>query len=268
MKNPPPMYWVIGLGYLGSRLAQSMRAQGHAVLGIDIAAHADAQGDAADASFLSRLPQPERIFFTQATKGGDARAYEHSYRGVIQAVESVAPEARGIFCSSSSLYGERTGARVNEQSPLLATSEKSQILQACEERILQAGGSVARLAALYGRGRSVLLPRYQAGMVPIAGPATRWLNYVHVDDVVSALHLLAEAPARLYNISSESLQKGDLLALIAEVCALPPALQEPEATRRGMSNQQVEAQRLRQLGWCPKHQLRTFLEGEWSLRES
>lgn len=259
-------HWVIGVGYLGSRLVAALRARGHAVLGIDCTDAGDVVGDAADARFLSSMitlyGAPARVYLCQATSGGDVEAYSHSYAAVLAAVQSVLPEAELIFCSSSSLYGGQGGELVSEGSPLRAGGERAAILQGVEQIVLHACGRVARLAALYGRGRSVLLPRYLSGMVPLSGAPERWLNYVHVDDVVSALLLLPDCAAGLYNVSAQSLQKVELMALMQRVTGLPLPTQEPPSSKRGGSNQQLCSRKLRHLSWCPQHDLSSFLEQE------
>lgn len=262
----PLKHWVIGVGYLGSRLVTALRARGHAVLGIDCTEAGDVAGDAADARFLSSMVAlygaPARVYLCQATSGGDVAAYAHAYAGILAAVQEVLPEVELIFCSSSSVYGGQGGELVSETSPLLARGERAAILQGVEQIVLNAGGRVARLAALYGRGRSVLLPRYIAGMVPLSGAPERWLNYVHVEDAVAALLLLPDAPAGVYNVSAQSLQKAQLMEMLQGVTTLPLPTQEPPSSRRGGSNQQLSSSKLRQLSWCPEHDLASFLRQE------
>ncbi|MFI3243193.1 MAG: NAD-dependent epimerase/dehydratase family protein [Akkermansia sp.] len=254
--------WVIGVGYLGSRLLAALRACGQSAWGIDVRPPADFVGDAADVSFLNSLSKPKRVYCCQATRGGDAEAYRQSYLGVVEAVRQCCPEAEIIFCSSCSLYGGRDGALLDESSPLSIKGERAEILQAAESAVLAAGGRVARLSALYGEGRSVLLPRFSAGVVPVCGSPQRWLNYVHVDDVVKALIMLPNVPHGVYNVATESVCKADLLQQLCALTHLPIPTQEPATSRRGSCSQRIDSSRLRQLGWCPQHRLTSFLEAE------
>ncbi len=266
-----PKQWVIGVGYLGSRLAASLRSLGQAVLGIDIKGDCEAIGDAADRAFLKGLlakyGQPTRVYLCQATSGGDACAYKHAYADVVDALLALTPDAGLIFTSSCSVYGEKGGAIVDEASPTKAQSERAMILRSVEEKVLSFGGHVARLSALYGSGRSVLWPRYCQGVIPIAGPANRMLNYVHVNDVVSALLLLGELPSGIYNLSAESISKTELLCLLREISTLSCPTQEPLVSRRGESSQVVDASKLRKVAWCPQYNLATFLAEEYAKYE-
>ncbi len=254
--------WVIGVGYLGSRLLEALRACGQSAIGIDVRPPADCVGDAADVAFLNSMAKPKRVYCCQATAGGDAAAYRNSYVGVVDALLQCCPEAEFIFCSSCSLYGGREGVLLDEASPVSIKEERAEILQAAESAVLAAGGRVARLSALYGEGRSVLLPRFCAGVVPVCGASQRWLNYVHVKDVVKALILLGDAPTGVYNVSAEFFLKADLLEQLSALTHLPIPSQEPASSKRGACNQRINSSRLRQLGWCPQHRLTSFLEAE------
>lgn len=262
-----PSIWVIGVGYLGSRLLAAFRAQGRGALGVDREADCDCRGDAADGAFLSSLVSryalPTQVYLCQATSGGDAAAYHKTYLGIVQALQASVPEAKVMLCSSCSLYGGRDGAAVDESTPLAATGKKAEILSLSEQVVLSMGGRVLRLSALYGEGRSVLLPRYCAGIIPVCGTSDRLLNYVHVDDVVDALLLAEHLPAGIYNVSSDCLSKADLLSLLGDVCPLPPPTREPAASRRGASHQRVDAGKLKRFGWQARHELRAFLMREY-----
>ncbi len=264
--------WVIGVGYLGQRLVAALRAQGHRVLGIDVRDSGDVQGDASDIDFLSSMSAlyglPEQVYLCQATSGGDAAAYVHSYHLVFAALVSLAPSARVISCSSSSVYARVDGSLVSEESllPEQAT-DLAAILRLLEENVLACKGCVARLSALYGPNRSVLLPRYRSGVVPIAGPAQRYLNYVHVDDAVEALLLMSDLPAGVYNVSGESITKAELLEQLQQVTGLPIPSNEPRVSRRGGTNQRVDSRKLRGFSWQPERQLATFLAEEMYAHE-
>ena len=64
---------------------------------------------------------------------------------------------RFVFCSSTSVYGQTDGACVTEESPATPGRETGCILRETEDLVLQRTGTVARLAGIYGPGRSVLL---------------------------------------------------------------------------------------------------------------
>lgn len=210
--------WILGTGFLGSRLHRLLP---HA-LGIDRAAPAEFQGDAADPAVLARAVEqgrPALIFCCLSTRGGDAAAYRRTYLDVVRAL----PEgARVVFCSSLSA------------GP--GMSDKAALLREAETCVLARGGVVVRLAALYGEGRCELLRRHRAGEPRLAGAAERRLNYIYVDDAAAALLAAAAAPSGIYAACGDSLTKEEAYALLERVTGIPAAAESASAGRRGLTD--------------------------------
>lgn len=210
--------WILGVGFLGSRLRKLLPQS----LGIDRAAAAEVQGDAAAPVVQARaaaLLPPALIFCCLSTRGGEAADYRRTYLDVVRALPET---ARTIFCSSLSA-GQ-------------GTSEKAAILREAEQCVLGRGGVVVRLAALYGEGRCELLRRHRAGEPRMAGPDARRLNYIHVDDAAAALLAAAEAPSGIYAACGDCLTKGEAYALLAEVTGIPAASESAAEGRRGLTD--------------------------------
>ncbi len=68
-----------------------------------------------------------------------------------------------LFTSSTSVYAQRDGSWVTEESETKPARETGRILLETEEFVLGHGGIVARLAGIYGPGRSALLSKFLAG---------------------------------------------------------------------------------------------------------
>lgn len=210
--------WILGTGFLGSRLRRLLPE----ALGIDRAAPADVQGDAADPAVLARavaMGLPECVFCCLSTRGGTAADYRRTYLDVVRALPA---GCRIVFCSSLSAGQGR--------------SEKAAVLRECEELVLSRGGVVLRLAALYGEGRCELLRRHLAGEARLAGADSRRLNYVHVDDAAAALLAAAEAPSGVYAVCGDSFTKAEAYALLEQVTGIPAAAESAPAGRRGLTD--------------------------------
>lgn len=241
----PRPAWVVGTGFLGSCL---LRALPHAV-GIDSAVPADVCGDAADAAVLAqavKLMEPECIFCCTATHGGDAEAYRRAYADVVQALP---PGVRVVFCSSTSV--EHAGG------------ERQQILRAAEDAVLARGGVVARLAPLYGPGRCELLRRHLAREPRLAGEDGRVLNYLHVQDAVSALLILASVgESRRYTVCGESFSKAEAYALMERLTGVPAANADAAPSHRGCRCDAADSSAIRALGWGPQNSFAEFVTSE------
>ena len=148
---------------------------------------------------------------------------------------------------------------MDESGPAIPDRETGCILRETESVVLGApgGGTVARLAGIYGPGRSVLLRKFLAGEAVIEGDGARWLNQIHRDDAVAALFRLAQpdAPPGVYNVSDDTpLSSTRALPRSGRSPRPPPAAHRPPS----ISNANVAGRakrvcndRMRALGWRP-----------------
>jgi nucleoside-diphosphate-sugar epimerase len=132
-------------------------------------------------------------------------------------------------------------------------------LRETENLVLSHRGIVARLAGIYGPGRSVLLRKFLAGEAVPDRQHDRFINQTHRDDIVSALFLLAEQRAHLGGQIFDVVDDQPILARDAYEW-LSARLQRPFTTgivaaerKRGESNKRVSNQKLRALGWAPRY---------------
>ena len=127
------------------------------------------------------------------------------------------------------------------------------VLREAEQLVLANGGSVARLAGIYGPGRSYLLKKFLEGEAQIDG---RWINQIHRDDAAAAIAILLQHPEApgLYNVSDNTpLWQQDCYEELSRRFDLPmPPEGAPDPNRkRGWTNKRVSNDKLRQLGWQP-----------------
>ncbi len=169
-----------------------------------------------------------------------------------------------IFTSSTSVYAQRDGSWVTEKSETKPARETGRILLETEQLVLAQGGVVARLAGIYGPGRSALLSKFLAGSAIIDPENDRFINQVHRDDIATALFLLLDRPSparEIYNVVDDQpiLQSECYRWLAAKLNRpIPPMGRSTAAPKRGASNKRVSNARLRHLGWIPRYP--TFAE--------
>src|SRR5437588_65093 len=134
---------------------------------------------------LLELMRLKQVRATQSDPFGEieiaaaAKRDDQSYRevygnGAANLIASF-PRARLIFTSSTSVYAQRDGSWVSEESPAEPLTERGKILRQAENNVLDHGGVVLRLAGIYGPGRSFLL-RSIINRAPSASGNDRFVN--------------------------------------------------------------------------------------------
>ena len=237
-------------------------------------------GDLADSAWHSAIEgAPEFALDCVSSGGGGVEGYRRSY---LEGMESVVAwsQARGavgtfVYTSSTSVYPQGAGARVDEGMPATPDSDRAQVLVETENRVRSAVGAwqrwiILRLAGIYGPGRHELLEQVRRGEV--GGSPDRHLNLIHRDDIVTAVAACFGAPAtvgnEVFNVADDGeATKGEIVAWIAGAIRTSPPTFTGTATggRRSMTPDRVIVNtRLKnRLGWSPRYS--TFREGYASL---
>jgi nucleoside-diphosphate-sugar epimerase len=202
----------------------------------------------------------DAVIHCASSRGGDAEAYRQIYlNGALHLVETF-PNAKILFTSSTSVYAQRDGSWVTEESETKLLRETSRILLEVEKLILEKGGIVVRLAGIYGPRRSALLSKFLNGTATIDPNNDRFVNQVHRDDIALALFLLlnreAQESASIYNVvDDQPLLRSDCYRWLAQRLnrPLPPVRNSEQPRKRGDTNKRVSNAKLRRSGWTPEY---------------
>ncbi len=261
---------IAGCGFVGLATARRLHHAGWEVLGCThsedsaraLAAEPFAvrSADLTDLSSLTALAdwrECDAVIHCASSGRGGADAYRSVYlQGARNLLDVLAPR-RLLFTGSTSVYAQNNGEWVTEKSAAEPDRETGRILRETEELVLASGGCVARLAGIYGPGRSVLLKKFFSGEAVIEGDGERWINQVHRDDIAAALTQLTESGATgIFNVSDDTPMTqreiyGSLAAHFARV--LPPSGPVDSNRKRGVTSKRVSNARLRALGWSAKY---------------
>ncbi|KXU36554.1 hypothetical protein AXK11_04180 [Cephaloticoccus primus] len=183
-----------------------------------------------------------------------------------------------VYTSSTGVYPQGDGARVDEDSPLAtpAHDSRSGILSATESALrkncVAQRWFILRLAGLYGPGRTHLLDQVRDGAAALPGSGEPHLNLTHVEDAAAAVWAAFAAPAafanRAYNVADDfPAPKAEVVAWLAAQLGQPaPRFDPARATlrRRVVPDRVILNHRLkRELGWQPRYP--SYREGYASL---
>jgi len=204
------------------------------------------------------------IIHCASTRGGDVDLYRRVYlKGACNLLERFATSTM-LFTSSTSVYAQTNGRRVTEESVAEPRHQTGQILRETEELVLAHGGIVARLAGIYGPGRSALLSKFLAGNAVVDPENDRFINQVHRDDIATALFLLLDRQReakQIYNVvDDQPIRRSECYRWLAKKLnrPLPPVEKSAARGKRGESSKCVSNAKLRGLGWTPRYP--TFAE--------
>lgn len=262
---------ILGCGFVGTETAWRFYVAGWEVIGVTHSA--DSAAALADAPFRvlacdissrealekcrADFGELDAVIHCASSGRGGADAYRRVYLdGLQNALDALDPRTV-VFTSSTSVYAQTDGAEVTEESPAESLRDTGKILRDAENLTLARGGIVARLAGIYGPGRSALLQKFLGGRAVIEGDGARWLNQIHRDDAANALFFLVEknAPPGIYNVSDDApLTQLGCHRWLAEHFQkpLPPFGPIDTERKRGWTNKRVNNAKLRALGWRPR----------------
>lgn len=267
---------VAGCGFVGLATARLLHAAGWRVTGCTYSPESavalssepfasvacDISSEASVEQALGNLHGVDLVLHCASSGKGGADAYRAVYLRGAQVLGGILAPRHLIFTSSTSVYAQVSGEWVSEQSLAEPPRETGQILRETEDWVLAQGGAVARLAGIYGPGRSVLLRKFFNGTAVIEGDGRRWINQIHRDDAASGLlHLAALRVPGVFNLGdTQPLEQRALYEWLAARFSSPLPPEGPVNTdrKRGWTHKQVSNQRLRELGWQPRYA--SFLE--------
>ena len=264
--NDMPRILIAGCGYVGQATADLFHA-----------ASWDAEGWTASeksAAALSTKPYPvcqvdisnrdhvtehrgtfDAVIHCASSRGGGVDSYRQIYLNGVRNLLDRFVGTKMLFTSSTSVYAQRDGSWVTEESETKPARETGGVLLETEKLVLDRRGTVARLSGIYGPGRSSLLSKFLAGTAIIDPENDRYVNQVHRDDIASALFVLVSGESQqrqIYNVvDNQPMLQSDCYRWLAERLnrPLPPIRALTEQPKRGGTNKRVSNAKLRSLRW-------------------
>lgn len=273
-----PRILIAGCGYVGAATANLFHQAGWQVEGWTSSPESARElaampfrvrpVDITDRGAVAATVTPfDAIIQCASSGGGDADDYRKIYLEGARNLCATFPRALLLFTSSTSVYAQGDGEWVTEESAADPMRPTARLLRETEELVLSAEGIVARLAGIYGPGRSALLRKFLAGTAVVDPGAERFINQVHRDDIASALFLLSQRALAgslrceptdrgIFNVSdNHPISQRECYEWLASQLQrpIPPAAPAPVERRRGNSNKRVSSAKLHGLGWSPRY---------------
>jgi len=240
---------IVGCGYTGIRLARRCREQGGTVRGYatrreSLSAIAAVGGDPAlldlDSSAVQPPPQVEGhvvYYSVPPSPSSDADVRLTRFLSLMEG-----NPLRIVYLSTTGVYGDHAGGRVDEDTPPHAETARAARRVAAERAITEFAADrsiswcILRVAGIYGPDR-LPLERLRRGEPAIEPAEARPTNRIHVDDLVTACvaaGCTAGADRRIYNVTDGNEESSTaFLQRVARLTGLPP----PPLMSRAMARQ-------------------------------
>jgi nucleoside-diphosphate-sugar epimerase len=274
---------IVGLGQLGSDVAGRLLTRGEDVVGVKRTAPTTATPatETTPGRFALQLcdlttATPElpadtaAIVVALAPLQRSVEAYDALYRdGVAHLLAAVAAlpgtPPRILFVSSTAVWGEDGGERIDDTTPAVPTTGTARALVAAEEAVRGAvpEASLIRFGGLYGPTSTMFVDQVRDGRVT---RPSGWTNRIHRDDAAAAILHLLDLPATalppvVAGIDEEPVLLSTAADFIAERLGVaPPVLDDAgrtaEESRRG---KRIVAAALRDTGFSYRYP--TYREG-------
>jgi len=146
---------------------------------------------------------------------------------------------RLVYLSTSGVYGDCGGARVDESRPLAPQTERARRRVDAEQALREWGAErgveivILRVPGIYAADR-LPLERLREGMPVLRADEDVYTNHVHADDLadICVRALAHDAPPGVYNASDDTeLRMGDYFDLVADRHGLarPPRVSRADA---------------------------------------
>lgn len=138
-----------------------------------------------------------------------------------------------VYASTTGVYGDRGGARIDETVPLRPTTDRAGRRVDAEARVRHFGHvagartAILRIPGIYAPDREGGDPRERVrrGTPALRAEDDVYTNHIHADDLARACvaALVRARPQRVVNVCDDTeLKMGDYLDLVARLAGLPP----------------------------------------------
>lgn len=241
---------IVGVGYVGSEVAEQVIARGGQVFGLTRSADRVPElqaigvqpivGSWHQPETLRDLPQVNHLLVAVPHREDNDLGEQTHVLGLANLAEAISSASanpdtvRWTYLSTTGVFGDASGELVNEQSATSPTRIGPKIALAGEDWLansLETQTSVLRLAGIYGPDRIPLAAKIKEGG-PIAVPTEGFLNLIHVADI--AQFVLYDIAAGLqhfrYLVSDGNpVQRIDFYTELANLCGIAdPTFAAPE----------------------------------------
>ncbi|MCH9634722.1 MAG: Protein YeeZ [Chlamydiae bacterium] len=213
--------FILGCGFVGSKIAELFFKQGHTVTVTttseskiqaleQIASQVLLVDSQTDLSLVLRHQDVLIITVAPKTKDDYEEAYLKTAELVLKALSQECHIKQLIYTSSCSVYGEKQGQWVDENHPLEPTNRSQQILCDTESIYLNKLPTsvkvcLFRLGEIYGLDKAIEFKIKNMTLLNYKPHGDNFTNLIHVEDIVRAVNWsLQNKSSGVFNLCNDS----------------------------------------------------------------
>ncbi len=262
---------IIGCGYVGTKVAKLWNQTGHQLTVTttspervseleNIAAQVVVMKGNDSQAMQNLLQNQEVVLFSIGFRPHTGIGYQQTYletaKTLVAALKKSPTVKQIIYTGSYSIYGDKNGEWVDENSPVTPGTENGKILHETEQILLSASTSqqrvcILRLGGIYGPGRELvkIFSRWAGQTRPGSGDDVT--NWIHLDDIVGALEFARKKRLQgIYNlVNNVPMISRELLDGLHKYQGLAKISWDASASSMRPFNAKVSNQKLRDEGF-------------------
>ncbi|MCM0592649.1 MAG: NAD-dependent epimerase/dehydratase family protein [Gloeotrichia echinulata IR180] len=204
------------------------------------------------------LQNQDVVLLSVGAKG--ANTYEEAYLQTAKTLVSILPQITSvrqlIYTGSYSVYGDRNGAFVDEETPVAPSNRNSEIMRETEEILLSISNAnlricILRLGGIYGPGRELVKIFGRVAGTTRPGNGDDITNWIHLDDIVGAIEFARQQELQdIYNVVDDGhLISRELIDGVLKKHDLPPIIWDASLKSNRPYNPWVSNQKIKDAGY-------------------
>ncbi|MBE9003557.1 NAD-dependent epimerase/dehydratase family protein [Fortiea sp. LEGE XX443] len=189
-----------------------------------------------------------------------ANFYEETYLETAKTLVAILPQVPNIkqiiYTGSYSVYGDRNGATVNEDTPVEPNHPQGVILRETEKVLLSAASEklqvcILRLGGIYGTNRELIKIFSRVSGTTRPGHGDDVTNWIHLDDIVGAIEFARQQRLQgIYNLVDDAhLSSRELLDTLFTKHNLPKVQWDDSLKNNRPYNATVSNQKIKDAGY-------------------
>lgn len=183
-------------------------------------------------------------------------AYLQTAKNLVSVLKDNSTLKQLIYTSSCSVYGDRDGAVVDEQTPPTPTSSSGKILKETESVLLGASNEqlhvgILRLGGIYGPGRELAKIYSRIAGKTRPGTGQQPANWIHLDDIVGGIEFARHHHLQgIYNLVDDAnLTNREVIEGVCEQHNLPQVIWDSSQSSQRQYNANVSNQKIKDAGY-------------------